>query len=527
MKVLLMHRNQDFDPRQLLRHWPTYRSGDADPRQHLLPHERALIQDLELNTLLSAMAGGDEFLFKVADQALRSAFQNDLETIFHRQGILKDSLQNPDVIRQLYALAVEALEATKRRWWDLSSHYLASVLYSAIDLLEILSGMLKQLRRIAEEHAHQFTSEGFTSLFEMLRRELSDEYLTEIKNHLTELKFPKGVLVNAELGEWNESTNYVLHDSTKEPNWFERLLGNGPPRHTFHLHPRDEAGARILSDMKNRATSRVTVALAESADHVLSFFKALRTELAFYVGCLNLHDRLAAQDEPVCIPTPAPVGERQHLFTGLYDVCLSLQMQRRVVGNTVNADGKDLVIITGANQGGKSTFLRSIGLAQLMMQAGMFVGAQSFAAEMCSSLFSHYKREEDVTMKSGKLDEELARMSDIVDHISPNSLVLFNESFAATNEREGSEIARQIVTALLKQGVKIFFVTHLYEFARGLSEMKADDHLFLRAERQPDGRRTFKVLPGEPLQTSFGDDLYKEVFGETRQSTGQTSRVDQ
>ncbi|EGD50050.1 DNA mismatch repair protein MutS domain protein [Thermoanaerobacter ethanolicus JW 200] len=63
-------------------------------------------------------------------------------------------------------------------------------------------------------------------------------------------------------------------------------------------------------------------------------------------------------------------------------------------------------------------------------------------------------------MKSGKLDEELSRMSDIVDNIKPNSMVLFNESFAATNEREGSEIARQIITALIEKRIKVFFVTH-------------------------------------------------------------------
>ena len=105
--------------------------------------------------------------------------------------------------------------------------------------------------------------------------------------------------------------------------------------------------------------------------------------------------------------------------------------------NSVEADGKNLTIVTGANQGGKSSFLRGIGLAQLMMQCGMFAGAESFAADLCAALFTHYKREEDATMKSGKFDEEIARMSDIVDGITPNSLVLFNESFAATNEREG------------------------------------------------------------------------------------------
>jgi len=56
-------------------------------------------------------------------------------------------------------------------------------------------------------------------------------------------------------------------------------------------------------------------------------------------------------------------------------------------------------------------------------------------------------------------------MSEIVDHLVPDSLLLFNESFAATNDREGSEIARQIVSALLEKGIKVFFVTHLYDFA--------------------------------------------------------------
>jgi DNA mismatch repair ATPase MutS len=188
-------------------------------------------------------------------------------------------------------------------------------------------------------------------------------------------------------------------------------------------------------------------------------------------------------------------------------------MKQKIVGNDVNADDRGLVIITGANQGGKSTFLRSIGLAQLMMQCGMFVPAESFCANVCDSLFTHYKREEDAAMKSGKLDEELGRMSDIVNRISSNSMLLFNESFAATNEREGSEIARQIVSALLEKRIKVFFVTHQYEFAHGFYDRKMENAIFLRAERQADGGRTFKVIEGEPLQTSYGEDLYKGIFG--------------
>ena len=188
------------------------------------------------------------------------------------------------------------------------------------------------------------------------------------------------------------------------------------------------------------------------------------------------------------------------------------QLNREKFDKDMNADDKDLMIITGANQGGKSTFLRSLGLAQLMMQCGMFTPAESFCANICDGLFTHYKREEDVTMSSGKLDEELKRMSAIVDNVRANSLLLFNESFAATNEREGSEIAGQIISALLEKGIKICFVTHLYELAHGFYDRGMANAIFLRAERQDDGGRTYKLIQGVPLETSYGKDLYNSIF---------------
>jgi DNA mismatch repair ATPase MutS len=197
-------------------------------------------------------------------------------------------------------------------------------------------------------------------------------------------------------------------------------------------------------------------------------------------------------------------------------------LDERTVGNDVNCDGKPLVVITGANRGGKSTFLRGVGLAHLMMQGGMFVAAEAFRANVCSGIFTHFKREEDATMQSGKLDEELSRISTIVDAIVPDSIVLLNESFASTNEREGSEIATQIVRAFLKMGIKVFYVTHLFALSDSLYRAGIAPALFLRAERLSNGRRTFRLLEGEPLPTSYGEDLYRRIF-ETAGSRKSTS----
>lgn len=516
MKVLLMHPNKDFELYRPASENRYARRQDVD-RDTLLRtvlwNAPALMRDLEVNILLHAMADSDEFVFEVAQQALLCGLRNDLDTILYRQAILRDCLKNPVVVRGLYNLMTAVAEETRRQWWSLSGSYPSSMLYGSVDLMETFLGVLRKLRSIAEENDGNFESEGFRSFFAMLKKELSEEYLTTIKGHLKELKFRKGALLSAELGASNEGIHYVLRKTHgKEPTWLDRLLGKGPVSYSFRLDPRDEAGARILSDMRNRGISRVALALTQSSDHVLSFFKALRTELAFYVGCLDLHSKLVSHGMPITFPSPMRKGQPCHEFDGLYDVSLCLTANRGVVGNTLRAEHKNLVIITGANQGGKTTFLRSIGLAQLMMQCGLFVGAEDFKAEICSALFTHYKREEDTTMKSGKFDEELARLSEIAEHTVPNSMFLFNESFAATNEREGSEIAAQIVHALLEKGMKVFYVTHLYEFARGFFNEKDKGAIFIRAEREADGTRTFKLAEGEPLQTSYGEDLYNKVF---------------
>lgn len=320
----------------------------------------------------------------------------------------------------------------------------------------------------------------------------------------------------------------------KDPNLFRRLLTKGPPSRTFRIADRDENGARALSELEARGINHVANALAQSADHIKSFFFMLRAELGFYLGCLNLRNELLRREMPVCFPVPHAPGERRHRYQKLYDVSLALRMEQAPVANDADANGKDLVVVTGANQGGKSTFLRGIGIAQILLQAGMFVGAGEFEANVAQAIFTHYKREEDATMHGGKFDEELKRMSEVVDHLVENGLFLSNESFASTNEREGSEIGRQIVDALLEHHIKIFLVTHLYTLAEGLHDDGPYPTMFLRAERRDDGVRTFRLVEAEPLQTSFGQDLYQQIFresgGETDEnghSAGTLSRVDE
>jgi hypothetical protein len=528
MKVFLLHRDRDFAVRPELRDemFDAMMSGDlfaitrirrARERKKEFPtpaptgNDAVLTQDLELQTLWNAMADGDEFLFEMARRTVLSSL-TDRDAIVYRQRVLADCLEHPETVRQLYRLAVEALE-NERTVGDLWSTANADrILSRSVRVLELQASVLRRLRQFADEEGEAFESEGFTRFFAMVGQELTDDYLEAVQQHLRELAFKRGVFESAELGKGFTGRGYIVR-TAREQRWTERLpFGNHADSYSFTIPPRDENGFHALETIRGRGINLVANSVAQSADHVKSFFSMLRLELAFYLGCLNLRDTLTGKGEPVCFPEPLPADQFALTADGIYDVALTLHLDSRTVGNKVNADGRSLVMITGANQGGKSTLLRSLGLAYLMMQAGMFTGARSFRAAVSTGVFTHYKREEDATMGSGKLDEELSRMSAIAGQITRHSILLCNESFASTNEREGSEIARQVIRAMLARQIKVFFVTHMYDLAHSVRGQQPGNALFLRAERRHDGRRTFRLTEGEPLPTSYGQDSYQRVF---------------
>jgi hypothetical protein len=498
MKTHLMYPDRDFNPEA------------APPAQ-----AQALIQDLSLDTLIETMAAGDNFLQGVAKAGLLQSLVG-VEEIRYRQEILKDCLRHPEVLHEVYRLALQAEEGQTKFWLGGGSRYPAYVLHNAIERMEALLVPLKGLRSLAERQRGKFQSAGLQGFFQMLEDELDSGYFDEVHETLKTLKFRQGLLLAARLDAGSKMRDYVLClPHPRKVSWFRRLFPKRPRQFTFYIDPRDESGGKALSELRDRGLNVVADALMQSTDHVRAFMGSLRTELAFYLGCLNLQQRLGDLKAPVCFPVARPAEPCFLETDGAYDVCLALARKRSLVGNRLHAGERPLVLITGANQGGKTAFLRALGLAQVMMQCGLFVPAEAFEANLCRGLFTHFKREEDASMRSGKFAEELERMSAIVDRLGRGSLVLFNESFAATNEREGSEIARQIVQALLEKGIKVAFVTHLYAFAHGVFECMGDSAAFLRALPPRNGERTYRLDPGEPMATNAGEDLFQQVFSET------------
>lgn len=494
MKVLLMHPEVAFDPEAQL------------PRQ-----SSDLVEDLGLERLFLAMAGNDKLVYAVAKTAVLCPLPAS-EEITWRQQVLADCAAQPQLPAQLYALAGEALESHKKlTFWGLSRSP-ESLRYYSVQALEVLLGYLAKLRRFALDHAGEVTSAGFRQFFSMLSAELDEGYLGELRAHMTELKLPRGLFMSAALGGANKGAAYMLHRQPPRAGLRQRFSERSTPSYSFEIPERDEAGTHALAELHERGVNIAANALAQSVDHVLGFLSALRTELAFYLGCLNLRASLEAKGEPTCVPSLLPPGTAGLAARGLYEPGLSLSGEGRVVGNDVEAKGKAMVVVTGANRGGKSTFLRSVAVAQLMMQAGMFVAARSFAAAPAPAVLTHFKREEDRGFQGGKFDEELRRMSRVISALSPGCVLLSNEPFGSTNEREGSDVGRQVFVPLAGAGVRVFLVTHLFDLAGSLYKMGSPEYLFLRAPRQSSAV-PFRLVEGAPEATAYGEDVYRRIFG--------------
>jgi len=493
MTVQLLFADRDFDPETA----PPSESQDV-------------AKDLELDILIAAMAKGDEEVAAASRGALLAPLA-DKNAVQYRQDVVAESLTHPELVRQLYELAGEAIQKEREFYFSIFNRHPTTILHTRNEVLVMFIGMLGRLRAFADAHGNEFLAAGYERFFARLREELPDSYLQELRALAGVLRLSSGLQLNARLGA-DLKGGYLptRPELPKQPFW-KRLFRKHRTL-TYTLADRDEAGARALSDLQDLGLNSMADTLARATDHILGFFVQLRKEFAFLVGCVQLAERLAAAGCAWCLPELLDPRSPSWNFRGLKDPCLALTTSTPVTANDLDAEGAVLVV-TGANQGGKSTYLRSLGLAQVMAQSGLFVAARSWKGPMAGRVLTHGRREEDVSMKAGRLEEELQRLNRVVDSVRPRSLLLMNESFSSTNEREGSELARQIIGALADRGHRIVFVTHLTDFARSWHEAKKPGVSFLLAERTDHGR-TFRILPGAPLDSSFGRDLYEKVFAE-------------
>ena len=521
--------------------------------------ERAVIQDLGLETLFWASARDvirdekepsrmiavgepDAFLESTMKKVMMVSLSTE-EEIRYRQEILRDCLDTESFIYELYDYAAGVLgewdRLGRRAGAKTGSRNSARALIMEIHVLQLFVTSLVRLKGILGKYGDRLQAEGLLAFQKRLYEEFSDEKEAALQTILKGITFyandkehgegvlgrvvnKPGIVLGCGLGDGLKLGDFRLEEVTTDAKKYRNptsLLSRAQSfvsersKTLVNLQRGTELAAQ--AEQLEFNTVRYVVSCCEAFVNAFSgFFNQLHTQAAFYRGAVNLAHHLERFGIGHCCPV---VGGQEILsFAELKEAVMGMEQKRNPVGNTCCIAGKRLLIVTGANQGGKSAFLRSIGIAQVMMQCGLFVTADRYKSGIFPYFFTHFTRREDSAMNSGRLDEELGRMSRIVDHLGEGAMVLLNESFASTTEREGSVIAYDIVRALTEAGVKVLAVTHLLSFAQRVYEEAAGSEdagvEFLSAQRLGDGKRTFRMVQHAPELTSFGLDLYDEII---------------
>ena len=464
-------------------------------------HRRNLTVDLELEQIISAMSGGDPENGNICRSVLLTPL-TDPAAIRYRQAVLSDCLRIPEMVNRLDAVCLEAEEKRRRMWCWLRSRRISASFSSALELLEIELSALKKLRDTADEYEAGVRSSGFRRLFSMLQTVFSDAFFTDVCRLTGELSPQGGTLISARFGDALQGVSYVLRKKDHRPWLFAP---------SFTLPEQDDAGAEDLLVRRERAIADSADFLIQSAENLSGFLAGLREELVFYLGAVRLFDRLCQINVPVCMPEIEPADSDIRSWKNLCDGSLALLENKTVIGNDRKESACRLWMITGANQGGKTTFLRSMGQAQLMAQCGMFVCAEEMKLPVRRGVFTHFPREEDGAMKQGRLDEELSRFSRMADQLCGRAVVLLNESCASADERAGSELLTEITRAFLDREIEVFSVTHLDRYARRFADREKT--AFLRAERLENGERSYRIVGGLPGRSAFAGDIDRKIFG--------------
>ena len=345
MKVFLLHRDQDFDVKPELRDaiFDAMLSGNMYALTNVRREARTRAEAAGARAgdnrgragarISSSTRSGARWRPATSSCSRRpsgasSRACSDPEAIVYRQRVLADCLEQPAIVRQIYDLAIEALESeTEGRGVLWHSDRPDTILHRSVQVLKLHVDVLKRLRQIADEQAEGFHSDGFTRFFAMLSEELADDYLqtVEAASARARVQTRRARERRARQGQQGPP----LRRPTSRPSSAGPSGCRSPTAPELQLHDpaRDQSGFKALEEIRGRGINHVANAVAQSADHIKSFFAMLRLELAFYLGCLNLHERLDDKGEPTCFPTPLADGQLVLAAEGLYDVCLTLHLE--------------------------------------------------------------------------------------------------------------------------------------------------------------------------------------------------------
>lgn len=253
-----------------------------------------------------------------------------------------------------------------------------------------------------------------------------------------------------------------------------------------------------------------------------NIFLKIKNEIVFYISFYEFEKQLKKAGYQLEYPEICKEGvESSDLNSDLeliqvYDMALAWKNRfsgEKVVKNDVcYGRGKSFLVITGPNQGGKTTLARAVGQCVYFMLVGLKAPCHSMRSRFFERIMTHFEVEESVETGAGKLKEELRRLKPMMQDQSgnqKNSFVILNELFTTATTYDARIMAQKVMEHFQNNKCLGIYVTHIQELADeknqpGVQSMEA------QVDQEDPGKRTFLILPMEAQGLGYSDSIVKK-----------------
>ncbi len=215
------------------------------------------------------------------------------------------------------------------------------------------------------------------------------------------------------------------------------------------------------------------------------------SEITYYLSFYSFEEKM--KEIGFCFSTPTVGQEKRLEAVGLYDLalaCVNKKAPKKIVSNDIYyGEGEEIFVLTGPNQGGKTTFARSLGQLIYFGKMGLDVPAISAHLHYYTDILTHFSVEESVETGRGKLKEELIRLAPMMEQEYEGAFVIINELFTTAANYDACIMGRNVLEHFIKQHCQGIYVTHLPE----LSEI-GNGVVSIRATLDEQRIQNFKIV---------------------------------
>jgi len=203
-------------------------------------------------------------------------------------------------------------------------------------------------------------------------------------------------------------------------------------------------------------------------DFIDSTLGKFQKEIQFYLAYIDHMAGIKDVGLQFCIPEISEVNRNVFCYGG-FDIGLADKLSKEkkaaVTNDLVLEDDQRIIVVTGPNHGGKTTFARMFGQIHYLGSLGLPVPGTRSYLYLFDSIFTHFERSENLDNGRGKLEDDLVRIKAIIDRSTSNSIIIINEMLSSTTLKDAVKIGKKIVSDILKIGCLCLYVTFLDELA--------------------------------------------------------------